>query len=80
MFAKKEAEEKALKDELAKKPDLQKLYLPAWEQIEKSYAELPKMANRLAFSNLAPSRLAIIAQHLLFSSWHNTGVHPGGHP
>lgn len=65
MFAKKEAEEKALKDELAKKPELQKLYAPAWEQIEKSYVELPKMANRLAFSNLAPSRLATIAQQLV---------------
>jgi len=65
MFAKKEAEEKALKDELAKKPELQKLYAPAWEQIEKSYAELPKMANRLSFSNLAPSRLATIAQQLV---------------
>lgn len=65
MFAKKEAEEKALKDELAKKPELQKLYAPAWTQIETAYAELPKMANRLAFSNLAPSRLATIAQQLV---------------
>ncbi len=65
MFAKKEAEEKALKDELAKKPALQKLYAPAWGQIEKAYAELPKMANRLAFSNLAPSRLAGIAQQIV---------------
>lgn len=65
MFGKKEAEEKALKDELAKKPELQKMYAPAWEQIEKAYAELPKMANRLAFSNLAPSRLATIAQQLV---------------
>ena len=65
MFAKKEAEEKALKDELAKKPELQKLYAPAWEQIEKAYIELPKMANRLAFSNLAPSRLATIAQQIV---------------
>ena len=65
MFAKKEAEEKALKDKLAKKPALQKLYAPAWEQIEKAYIELPKMANRLAFSNLAPSRLATIAQQIV---------------
>jgi hypothetical protein len=65
MFARKEAEEKALKDELAKKPELQKIYAPAWEQIEKAYAELPKMADRLAFSNLAPSRLATIAQQLV---------------
>lgn len=65
MFAKKETEEKALKDELAKKPDLQKLYAPAWMQIETAYTEMPKMANRLSFSNLAASRLATIAQQLV---------------
>ena len=65
LFAKKEAEEKALKDELAKRAELQKLYAPAWEQIEKAYVELPKMANRLAFSNLSASRLATIAQLLV---------------
>lgn len=65
MFARKEAEEKALKDDLAKKPDLQKLYAPAWTQLETAYAEMPKMANRLAFSNLAASRLATIAQQLV---------------
>ena len=65
MFARKETEEKALKDELAKKPELQKLYAPAWEQIEKAYVELPKMSNRLAFSSLSPSRLATIAQQLV---------------
>ena len=65
MFAKKEAEEKALKDELAKRGDLQKLYAPAWEQLEKAYSEMPKMANRLAFSNLAASRLATIGQMLV---------------
>jgi len=65
MFARKEDEEKALKSELAKKPELEKLYAPAWTQIEKAYAGLPKMANRLAFSTLAPSRLATIAQQLV---------------
>jgi len=65
MFARKEAEEKALKDDLAKKADLQKIYAPAWTQIETAYAEMPKMANRLAFSNLAASRLATIAQQLV---------------
>lgn len=65
MFARKEAEEKALKDALAKKSELQKIYAPAWDEIEKAYAELPKMANRLAFSNLAPSRLASIAGQLV---------------
>ena len=65
MFARKEAEEKALKEGLAKNPELQKSYLPAWEQISKAYAELPPMANRLAFSTLAPSRLATIASQLV---------------
>lgn len=65
MFGRKEAEEKALKDELAKKPDLQKIYAPAWEQISAAYAQLPAMANRLAFSNLATSRLGDIASKLV---------------
>ncbi|MBI3649906.1 MAG: S46 family peptidase [Acidobacteria bacterium] len=65
MFAKKEAEEQALKDELAKKPDLQKLYAPAWQSIAAAYAQLPAMANRLAFSTLAASRLGDIAAKLV---------------
>ena len=65
MFAKKEAEEKALKDELAKRPELQKLYAPAWEQISVAYGGLPAMAKRLAFSNLAASRLATIALQIV---------------
>lgn len=65
MFGKKEAEEKALKDALAKNPDGQKLYAPAWTTIEKSYATLPKFADRLAFSNLAPSRLGDIASKIV---------------
>ncbi|HZH34185.1 MAG TPA: S46 family peptidase [Pyrinomonadaceae bacterium] len=65
MFAKKETEEKALKDELAKKPELQKMYAPAWDQINAAYAQLPAMSNRLAFSNLSPSRLATIASQLV---------------
>ena len=65
MFAKKEAEEKALKDELAKKPELQKLYAPAWEQISAAYTGLPAMGKRLAFSNLAASRLGTIASQLV---------------
>jgi len=65
-FSRKEAEEKALKDALAKKPDLQKMYAPAWAEIEKAYAGLtPQMANRLALSNLASSRLAVIAQQIV---------------
>ncbi len=65
MFAKKEAEEAALKAALAKTPDAQKLYAPAWEQIAAAYNELPKMSKRLAFSNLSPSRLGTIASQLV---------------
>lgn len=65
MFAKKETEEKSLKDELAKKAELNKLYSPAWEQISAAYGELPKMSDRLAFSNITPSRLGSIASQLV---------------
>lgn len=65
MFGKKEAEEKALKEGLAKNAALEKEYAPAWKQISDSYTELPKMANRLAFSNLSASRLGSIASSLV---------------
>jgi hypothetical protein len=64
-FGKKEAEEKALRDALAAKPDLNKQYSPAWEEIAKAYAELPKMAPRIAFSSLSSSRLAAIATQIV---------------
>ena len=64
-FAKKEAEEKALKDELTKKPELQKLFAPAWDSIAAAYADLPKMADRIAFSTLPPSRLGTIASQIV---------------
>lgn len=64
-FAKKEAEEKELRTKLAEKLDLEKLYAPAWDNIAKAYTTLPPMANRIAFSNLASSRLATIAQQLV---------------
>jgi len=65
MFAKKEAEEKALKEALAKNPEMQKMYFPAWEQISTAYAGLPAMANRLAYSNITPSRLGDISSKLV---------------
>ncbi len=65
MFAKKEKEEKDLKAGLAKKPDLMRQYAPAWTQIQAAYAQLPAMANRIAFSNLAPSRLGTIASQIV---------------
>ena len=64
-FAKKEAEEKALKDALAKNPELQKQYAPAWEQIAAAYQKYPEMARRIQFSNLTASRLGTIASQLV---------------
>lgn len=64
-FARKEAEEKDLRDKLAQKPELEKLYAPAWDNIAKAYAGLPTMSKRLTFSNLAASRLATIAQQIV---------------
>ena len=65
MFAKKEAEEKALKDGLAKNPALEKEYAPAWKQISDAYAPLPAMSKRIAFSNLSVSRLGTIASQIV---------------
>ncbi len=64
-FAKKEAEEKDLRDKLAAKPDLNKMYAPAWEAIAKANAELPSKAHQIAFSSLGSSRLATIAQQIV---------------
>jgi len=60
MMAKKEADEKALRDALAQKPDVQKAYGDAWEQIATAYREYPKIAARIAFSTLTPSRVDLL--------------------
>lgn len=64
-FARKEAEEKDLRDKLKAKPELEREYAPAWENIASAYKKLPAMADRLAFSNLAASRIATIAQQIV---------------
>ena len=64
-FARKEGEERDLRNKLAAKPDLNKQYAPAWENISKAYAQLPAMSKRLAFSSLAASRLATIASQIV---------------
>jgi len=64
-FGKKETEEKSLRDALAKKPDLNTLYAPAWDNIATAYTDMPKMAPRLAFSTLASSRLGTIASQIV---------------
>ena len=65
MMARKEGEEKALREEVAKRAELQKSYGEAWERIAAAYRELPSMAARIAFSNLTPSRLGNIASQLV---------------
>jgi hypothetical protein len=64
-FARKEAEEQALRSAVQKNADLQKRYGSAWDNIAAAYAKLPPMANRLAFSNLSASRLATIALQIV---------------
>ncbi len=65
MFAKKEAEEKDLREKLAAKPELEKQYAPAWEKVSNAYAKLPAMSKRLAFSNLTASTLATYASQIV---------------
>ncbi|MBE7517247.1 MAG: S46 family peptidase [Chloracidobacterium sp.] len=64
-FAKKEKEEAELKAGLAKQPKLNAQYAPAWAQIARAYAALPRMANRLAFTSISPSRLGSIATQIV---------------
>ncbi len=63
-FARKEAEEKDLRDKLAQKPELDKQYAPAWEAIAKAYTGMPA-ADQMAFASIASSRLATIAQQIV---------------
>ena len=57
MMAKKEAEEKALRDAVREEHDLQKAYGDAWDQIAVGYRDYPQMAARIAFSTLTPLRV-----------------------
>jgi hypothetical protein len=65
MMAKKEAEEKALRAEVARRPELQQAVGGAWDEIANAYADLPTHAKRLAFSTLVRSRLGQIASTLV---------------
>ena len=67
-FAKKEAEEKDLRANLAAKPELEKLYAPAWTSIAKAYEAMPTISDRLSFSVLGVSRLGTIATQIV--NWH----------
>jgi hypothetical protein len=65
MMGKKEAEEKALRAEVAGKPELEKAYGGAWDQVAAAYRELPAMAKRIAYSSILLSRLGTIASNLV---------------
>jgi hypothetical protein len=60
MMARKEAEEKSLRGAVAQKPDVQRAYGDAWDQIGAAYREYPRVAARIAFSTLTPSRVDLL--------------------
>jgi hypothetical protein len=65
IFKKKEEDEAAFRAKIAANADWQKAYAPAFDQVAAVYAELPKFARRLAFSNLTASGLAGMASTLV---------------
>ena len=65
LMAKKEDEEKSLRDEVSRRSELRQAYAGAWDQVAKAYHELPARAKRIAFSTLSPSRLGTIASTLV---------------
>ena len=64
-FARKEAEERALREAVAARAELQREYAGAWGEIEAAYRDYPSVAKRVAFTTLAPSRLGTIASNLV---------------
>jgi hypothetical protein len=64
-FARKEAEEKALRAAVAARPELRREYAGAWDEIEAAYRDYPSMAKRVAFTTLTPSRLGTVASNLV---------------
>ncbi len=75
-FARKEAEEKDLRDKVAAKPELDKQYAPAWAAIAGAYGMLPAKANQIAFSSLGSSQLATIARQIV--TYHIETAKPDG--
>jgi Peptidase S46 len=65
LMAKKEAEEKALRDRVEGNPEWRQKYGDAWDQIAAAYRDLPQMARRQAFTTIEPSRLGKIASTLV---------------
>ena len=65
MMTKKEQDEEALRAALQGRPELQKAYGNAWDEIANAYRDLPTIAKRTAFSTLVHSRLGQIASTLV---------------
>ncbi|MEW6207082.1 MAG: S46 family peptidase [Acidobacteriota bacterium] len=65
IMKKKEQEEKDLRAKVVARADMQRAYGDAWDRIAAAYRDLPKMAPRIAFSTLAPSRLGQLAQNFI---------------
>jgi hypothetical protein len=65
MMAKKQADEKALRDQVSRKPELQSAYAGAWQQIEAAYRGYPAYAKRISFATISFTRLGQIASTLV---------------
>ncbi|HVF31129.1 MAG TPA: S46 family peptidase [Pyrinomonadaceae bacterium] len=64
-FAKKEAEERDIREKLGARPELDKQFAPAWASIAKAYEGMPAMAKRITFSTLAIGRLGTAASQIV---------------
>lgn len=58
LIEQKRAEERELRERIAQKPDMQKMYGTAWEQMAEVYKKLQPMSKRLFYSSLTGSSLA----------------------
>ncbi|HKS30286.1 MAG TPA: S46 family peptidase [Pyrinomonadaceae bacterium] len=65
MFATKEEQERALRSEVSRRPELQKEFGAAWEDVATAYNELPAMAKRISFSTIEAARLGSIATSIV---------------
>jgi hypothetical protein len=65
IMQRKEEEEAALRRRLAERPEWQRQYGPAWDEVAAAYETLPGYATRIAFSELTASRLAGTASTLV---------------
>ena len=64
-FSKKIAEEKDLVAAVSANAEMKLKYSSAWQQIASAYRSLPSYAERIQFTNLAPSRLGTIASQIV---------------